>query len=73
MDTLKKIWLAVKTAFLKVGGFFDAVAGSIGRVYRVIMRFRKIFITISYKYIYSHLFNNTLTSSLFNNIPYTSK
>ena len=50
MDTLKKIWQAVKTAFLKIGGFFDAVAGGVGRVYQIIMRFRKIFITIPVVY-----------------------
>ena len=31
MDTLKKMWQAVKTAFLKIGGSFDAVAGGVGR------------------------------------------
>ena len=50
MDTLKKIWQTVKTVFLKIGGFFDTVAGGVGWLYRLIMRFRKIFITIPVVY-----------------------
>lgn len=50
MDTLKKIWQTVKTVFLKIGRFFDTIAGGVGWVYRLIMRFRKIFITIPVVY-----------------------
>ena len=50
MEVLKKIWHAVKTVFLKIGWFFDTIAGGIGWVYRLIMRFRKIFITIPVVY-----------------------
>ena len=50
METLKNVWQKVKAALLKIGGFFDTVAGGIGRGYQVIMRFRKIFITIPVVY-----------------------
>ena len=50
MEILKKIWQTVKTVFLKIGWFFDTIAAGIGWVYRLIMRFRKIFITIPVVY-----------------------
>ena len=50
MEILKKIWHGIKTVFLKIGWFLDNIAASVGWVYRVIMRFRKIFITIPVVY-----------------------
>ena len=46
MEMLKKIWQTVKAVFLKIGGFFDTIAASVGWAYRLVMRFRKVFITI---------------------------
>lgn len=50
METLKNVWQKVKVVLLKIGGFFDVVAGGVGRGYQVIMRFRKIFISIPVVY-----------------------
>ena len=50
METLKNVWQKVKAVLLKIGGFFDVVAGGVGRGYQVIMRFRKIFISIPVVY-----------------------
>ena len=50
METLKNVWQKVKAVLLKIGGFCDAVAGGVGRGYQVIMRFRKIFISIPVVY-----------------------
>ena len=50
METLKNVWQKVKTVLLKIGGFCDVVAGGVGRGYQVIMRFRKIFISIPVVY-----------------------
>ena len=50
MEMLKKIWNDVKNVFLKIGKFFDTIAASVGWVYRLIMRLRKIFITIPVVY-----------------------
>ena len=50
MEMLKKIWHGIKTVFSKIGWFLDTIAASVGWVYRVIMRFRKIFITIPVVY-----------------------
>lgn len=50
MEILKKIWQTVKTVFLKIGKFFDTIAAGVSWVYRVIMRFRKLFLTIPVVY-----------------------
>ena len=50
METLKQIWDGVKAVFLKIGKFFDTIAAGVGWVYRLIMRLRKIFITIPVVY-----------------------
>ena len=50
MEMLKKIWHGIKTVFLKIGHFFDVIAAGVGWVYRLIMRLRKIFITIPVVY-----------------------
>lgn len=46
MEILKKIWQTVKTVFSKIGWFFDTIAAGVTWVYRVIMRFRKLFLLI---------------------------
>ena len=50
METLKNVWQKVKAVLRKIGGFCDVVAGGVGRGYQVIMRFRKILISIPVVY-----------------------
>ena len=50
MEMLKKIWNGVKTVFLKIGHFFDTIAAGVTWVYRLIMKLRKLFITIPVVY-----------------------
>lgn len=50
MEILKKIGRGIKTVLLAIGKFFDKIAAGVGWVYHVIMRFRKIFITIPVVY-----------------------
>ena len=50
MEILKKIWHGIKTVFLKIGWFFDTIATGVSWVYRVIMRFRKLFLLIPIVY-----------------------
>lgn len=50
MEILKKIWHGIKTVFLKIGWFFDTIAAGVSWVYRVIMRFRKLFLLIPIVY-----------------------
>ena len=50
MEILKKIGSGIKTALLAIGKFFDKIAVGVGWVYHVIMRFRKLFISIPVVY-----------------------
>ena len=50
MEILKKIGHGIKTILLPIGKFFDKIAAGVGWVYHVIMRFRKLFITIPVVY-----------------------
>ena len=50
MEMLKKIWNGVKTVFLKIGHFFDTIAAGVTWVYRLIMKLRKLFLTIPVVY-----------------------